>query len=441
MKSLQARLALWLGLSLILIFGGIALITSQFPRYLTEEYVLTRLEHDGDSLKNRLVLKAGKPPALSPGPIAPIYETKGSGHYYQVSSADGAIYSTSLDDFKLQVSSLAPGKTRTSYASGPENQTLLLWSMAAESNGVNYSLAVAEDISHMESHLAKFQWQYIVAVLVTLLLLLSAQAFVIRLSLRPLEQARQQLMEMVAGNREKITATVPSEINPLVGEVNRLGEATRRNIEKSRNALGNLAHALKTPLAVIKQTIESDVTDQRQAFSTLQHQSEKIQQTIENELKRSRISGTALPGQCFDLDEEIPPLIKVLEQVYHNKALNIETVMPPKVQYRVDRADMHEMFGNLLDNACKWADKRIRLTVQTTDQLAFSVEDDGPGIANDQIDALTTRGKRLDESIPGHGLGLSIVCEIVESYGGTISFSRSDLLKGLKVEVRLGHPS
>lgn len=437
MKSLQGRLAFWLGLSLIIIFGGIALAVSQFPRYLTEEYVLTRLEHDGDSLKNRLIFTAGHAPEISAGPVAPIYEHLNSGHYYAVKNEQGVLRSKSLGDFQLEFSPLPAGEFRREYATGPAGQTLLLWSKGGGFYGEHYTLAVAEDISHMEAHLAKFQWQYLEGVVVTLLILLGVQAFVIRASLKPLDNARSQLKEMVEGQRDNISAEVPREINPLVNEVNRLGEVTRRNIEKSRNALGNLAHALKTPLAVITQTIEAPDEKPDQTFATLKTQSKKIQQTIESELKRARISGTTLPGQRFSLDEEIPPLIKVLEQVYQDRKLEIQVKMPAGVAYRLDRADMHEMFGNLLDNACKWARHRISLTVQTEKCLSFTIEDDGPGIGDDQLDAVTHRGKRLDETVPGHGLGLSIVREIVQTYDGEITFGKSTALGGLKVSVHL----
>ncbi len=438
-RSLHAKLALWLTVSLILVFGGIALISSQFPRYLTEEYVLTRLEHDGDGLRHRLILDAHTPPRISAGPIAPIYETRHSGHYYQIDSPNGSLSSRSLDGYQLRLTDLPVGTQRTLHIPGPDNQTLLLWAGGFEVNGTPLTLGVAEDVSHIDEDLRKFQLQYLIGVILTLALLLGIQALVIRVSLRPLEQARRELSEMAAGQRQSISAPLPREIKPLVQEINRLGEVTRRNIEKSRNALGNLAHALKTPLAAMTQLLEHTNPNEpcRTTLEQIRAQSLKIQQTIERELKRSRVAGTALPGQHFTPASELPPLIQMLERIYANKDIKIHAQFPSRSDLPFDRADMLEILGNLLDNACKWATHTVKISLQIQQGLALSVCDDGPGIPASEIPQLTTRGQRLDESTPGHGLGLSIVCEIVTNYRGQIQFTQSTSLGGLKVQLHL----
>ena len=264
----------------------------------------------------------------------------------------------------------------------------------------------------------------------------------IRRIIRPIDNARNELQDIQAGKRHQIVQSVPSEFQPLVDEINALLKTNEQRLQRSRNATGNLAHALKTPLTVLTQLADSkEVKQTPELAKELQQISLQIQNTINHELKHARLAGASLAGKRLNISQELKELIRVLEKIYAHKSIHIEMLFPKRdteeITIQADREDMMELFGNLLDNACKWAEKTIKVSVFVDQGLYFSVEDDGQGIAIDKLQGLTQRGVRLDENTPGHGLGLSIVNDIVKQYDGTINFEPSSKLKGLKVLVYL----
>ena len=435
MKSLQLRLGLWLGISLVLVLSIATLVMSAFPRYLTEEYVMTRIEHDADALRQRLEVEKDARLRFTEGLIGPIYTLRNSGHYFQVLTEKDLIKSPSLGEFRLPIEMLPPGTVQMHYRQGPVQQKLLARVAGIHIEGVDITLLVAEDISHLASDISTMRLFYLIAMLITLLLLLGAQVWIIRHSLVPLEQARHQLRGVATGEVEKITTEVPREVKPLVDEVNRLTGDMRRTISRSRKALGNLAHALKGPLTVISQVLEDpDTKLNSDARETLCSQSEMIRQTIDYELRRARLSGAASPGEQFNIVPELEDLVAMMKKIYADKHLDFKLSIPSPRKYPLDRSDMLELLGNLVDNACKWASHQVHVKVETGDSFCFSIEDDGPGMPESEHGLLAQRGKRLDETRPGHGLGLSIVQDIVTDYSGELAFSRS-ALGGLKVRV------
>jgi signal transduction histidine kinase len=209
-------------------------------------------------------------------------------------------------------------------------------------------------------------------------------------------------------------------------------------LERSRSALGNLAHALKTPLTVLVQLEDSEtVRQQPQLRQQLTEQTGTIRQIIDRQLKRARLAGVSTPGLMFEPGREFEGLVTILKQIYGERGLEIELDIPPDKSFAGDREDMLELFGNLLDNACKWASSRVLVTVSDAPGLEVSVEDDGPGCPPELREQLSQRGRRLDESTAGHGLGLAIVRDIVEYYQGTMEFGQSDKLGGFRVDVAL----
>ncbi|HHH12672.1 MAG TPA: GHKL domain-containing protein, partial [Thiolapillus brandeum] len=218
---------------------------------------------------------------------------------------------------------------------------------------------------------------------------------------------------------------------PVVEEFNQLLHAWRQHQERSRNAVGNLAHALKTPLQVIMRFGEA------RNEPVILEQSRHMQHLIEQELKRARITGRAAVGRHFRPREDLGALAETLSTLYHQKALHIGLeVESPETLY-LDQGDMLELVGNLLDNAAKWAEKEVRLHLDVDGNLAVVVEDDGPGIDPHRRKRLLDRGSRLDENRPGHGLGLAIVRDIVALYGGSLELDDSPSLGGLRVRVTL----
>jgi signal transduction histidine kinase len=222
-----------------------------------------------------------------------------------------------------------------------------------------------------------------------------------------------------------------------VAQINHLLAHTEDSLKRSRNALGNLGHALKTPLAVLLSLASSEQLEAHpQLRKTLKEQLQQVEQRLNRELNRARLSGDALPGALFDCDAEFPGLLATLNMI-HGEHLALSYRAPPGLQLPWDREDLLELLGNLLDNACKWADAEARVSVaETANGYELSVEDDGPGIPEERRDQVFGRGTRLDEQTHGHGLGLGIVRDIVDSWGGKLSLLESQW-GGLKVAIEL----
>jgi len=206
-----------------------------------------------------------------------------------------------------------------------------------------------------------------------------------------------------------------------------------------RHAAGNLSHALKTPLAIVGQAADEAAERGDTALATtLRTQLDTMQATIERELGRARLAGSGAMGEGFDARKQLDSLAEALRRLHRERDIVIEIVAPER-RFAVDREDMLELFGNLLDNACKWAHERVRLTIDDADGspsggLRFRIEDDGPGVPAALLGQLGSAGLRIDESRPGHGIGLAIVADIVAQYGGSIRYGRSDSLGGLCVD-------
>ena len=227
---------------------------------------------------------------------------------------------------------------------------------------------------------------------------------------------------------------VPSEIAPLVDEVNRLLSVLRQRLTRSRNAMGNLAHALKTPMTRMVQILEREpaTSDRRQLAELVQ----QIEQRIEKEMSRARMAGRA-PGDLWpEPAQDVRDLVATLETVHQRHGI-VDLEMQEGLHIVADREDIMELLGNLLDNAYKWATSRIILRLAADDGLRILVEDDGPGLDEKKRQDVLRRGTRLDESKHGHGLGLAIVREIVAVYHGSLELGHSSLLGGLRVCVHL----
>jgi signal transduction histidine kinase len=212
-----------------------------------------------------------------------------------------------------------------------------------------------------------------------------------------------------------------------------------QRLERSRTAAGNLSHAIKGPLGLLRQQLlDPALSVDPQMREALIEQVERLRRLAERQLKRARLAGAGGAGLRFDPGEELPTLARLLGRIHAPKILDIQLDIRTSGPLDVDREDMLELLGNLLDNACKWANGRVRCSLSAeAEALVLSVEDDGPGCSDAEIADITGRGVRLDEEVSGHGLGLAIAKEIVESYRGRIAFGRSSTLGGLCAEVRL----
>lgn len=358
-----------------------------------------------------------------------------SGRYFIVEFNQQRWRSRSLWDFEL------PEIQRMGFSEqlrpGPEGQQLLIYQGQYRRYKTDIKVTVAHDYSPV---LLSFRQAQIIGGglgLLALLLTLLLQWRLVRRALQPLEQARMQIEQLQLGQRSQLEQDTPVELQPLVQQVNRLLLHTEETLQRSRKGLGNLGHALKTPLAVLMSLLRREELQRQPELSgIIQEQLEHMEQRIARELTRARLSGDALPGAFFNCTDELPCLFQLMNHV-HSDVLTLHWQAATGLRLPYERDDILEMLGNLLDNACKWADSRVELSIEQVGAgYCVRVDDDGPGIAESQREQVQQRGSRLDERSVGHGLGLGIVRDIVEALQGTLQLLDSPL-GGLRVEIYL----
>lgn len=443
MNSLVGRLGTGLVLTLVASFTLLGLAMDRVLRDTAEGYIATRLEHDAESLLAALRWQDGAP-ALQAA-IHTIYDRPLSGHYYTIRAGDALLRSRSLWDHLPRWPGAGVGEQRLVHAAGPGGQPLLLRVAGYRLGGREVVIAVAEDLSALEADLAGNRLRLAAAGGALLLLLVGVQLFLLRRGLAPLAGLQAQADEVAEGARERLTGPVPAEVAPLVEAFNRLLALLSRRLRRARDAAGDLGHELKRPLAVLRQLLDEAgprlPADARQRMG---QQLDRIQVLVERMLVRARLAGEGPPAAAFHAGRDLDALLDSLRRIHAGRDLRFD-VTAPRGRLPVDREDMLELLGNLLDNACKWARGRVALHLEAAGEgLRIRVEDDGPGIQGADGDAaarLGRRGSRLDETAPGHGLGLAIVDTIVDQYGGRWRTGRSPLGGArIEVELPLGNP-
>ena len=433
MHSLSQRLLLSLGLSLVLVFAVMAFLVSEQVGHLMERMVVSRIEHDSEELLAAMNVDASGHIDMTDAHIPSIYRRPFSGHYFVVRDAGQTIRSRSLWDEVLPAQ--PPGVALN--VAGPMQQRLLVWSADFHVRGHTVRLEIGENVTELHRMADTFKWSLLMLSGLALLMLLALQFAVVRYSLRPLSRLRADIDRLERGEIEHLEQPGLQEIAPLVEGFNQLLLVLGQRLARSRQSLGNLAHALKTPLTRIMQLIErraGTAADRRRAVL---EQLGLIQQRIDQELGRARMAGRGPGGSWTDPRHDLDDLVDGLQAI-HDGRVRIDLDM--RVSWvAADREDMLELIGNLLENACKWGRTAVRCTLRpkADEGLELIVEDDGPGMSDEEAAQAFERGTRLDEQVPGHGLGLAIVHDLVESYGGDVALARSPDLGGLCVRVTL----
>ncbi|KIL97647.1 Sensor histidine kinase [Paramagnetospirillum magnetotacticum MS-1] len=349
----------------------------------------------------------------------PRFEQPYSGWYWQVS--DGAailVRSRSLWDAVLGIApDSEPGAVQMRRDDGPRGQRLELLErdLLLGENGRRLHVAVAADRAEVEAEIARFR------LLLTLSLgglglgLLAAVAVQVGYGLKPLGRLEEELGQLTRG-APRLGGRYPREIAPLVEAMNRVLDHDETLIRHARNHLGNLAHALKTPLAVLR--AECGTIPQAAP------QIERVTRLIDLHLARagSETSSARAVGRRTALAPLLAELAAAMRKVHAERRLNIAILCPPDADFAAETDDLAEMMGNLMDNACKWARTRVQVVAEPG---LIRVEDDGPGLSPDQAAAAARRGTRLDESVPGSGLGLAIVADLAALGGLGLSFGRT----------------
>ncbi len=436
--SLRKRLGRGLTAVLCVMFVVHWIAADWIIRTAAEKQMANRLADDGYSLLETLTDNDDDQVTFNSFHISSVYNRRLSGHYYLVKVDSQAYPSPSLLDFPLAVEPIGPDQHRLYHLTGPNQTPLLVLSLGAVKFGHRINISIAEDLSAIDHDITSIRLAYFG---LTLLILFSAIGLLrwdIRRSLQPLNAVGRELEQVASGARQKIESDVPDEIKPLVIEINHLLELVARRLQQSRTAMGNLAHALKSPMTLLLRTSDDLLFDSRPDLrEQISTQAETIQHCIERELKRARIAGDQQAAPAFNPRREIIALKKILRAIYADKPLDIQVTAPDQMLH-FDREDLMEILGNLLDNACKWANARIDVELTlATNSIEISVADDGPGCRAEDLAHLTQRGQRLDESVRGHGLGLGIVSDIINLYKGSLNFSQSKTLGGFLAKASL----
>ncbi len=373
-----------------------------------------------------------------------------SGLYWQVSEVDGkkalseAARSRSLWNERIVVPAemLNEAKKRIGEAVfynsvGPNKEPLRVAAIYSLIDSRPFVFLAAEDRAPMEKDVQRFAILTAVALIVLALGSLGAIFFQVRVGLRPLFELTGEIASIQRGEQQRLRKTYPAEIKPVAAQINAFLDDAQEMMERQRMHVGNLAHALKTPLSVL---LTAAGEERGALHETVRKQTETMRGQVDHHLRRARAAARAQTlGERTLVEPVLDELAVMLEQVFQEKGVIIDWRAPEHLNFRGERQDLQEIAGNLLENACIWCKRRIRIVaefVEADQSLYLNIEDDGPGLDEARFEEVMKRGARLDESVPGSGLGLSIVDELVRAYGGNLKFERS-ALGGLKVRVQL----
>lgn len=449
MKTGSLRLRLLLAstaaVAVALAIAGIGLVL------LFERHVERRIGVELDTYLNqmaaRVVLNEDGSFALQGTLADPRFDKIFSGLYWQIADETTNSYarSRSLWDTKLDPPQDMPavGVIHIHDIPGPQDSQLLLHerrlAFAAPPGERILRLAVAIDRADVNAITIDFAWDVGLSLLLLFAVLIAAAWAQVNLGLRPLNVIREGLAGISDGKTDRLLIDVPGEIAPLVSEVNSLLEAQEKSMRRARDRAADLAHGFKTPLtALLADAKRLRKKGQFKIASEIEQTAETMRGHIERELTRSRMRNVS-KTHPIKAGPVIQSLVETLKRTPEGEPLSFETEIKADVCVRADRDDLNEVLGNLLENAVRHAKKMVRVSaVNDGTVVKFSVEDDGPGISDDQIGKVLRRGQRLDQAPLSAGLGLAIVSDILNHYGQSLTFERSDL-GGLKASFTMNY--
>jgi signal transduction histidine kinase len=383
----------------------------------------------------------------------PLFELPLSGWYWQVTRLDPGKSelraSRSLWDGglpHLQDSGIAagPAGSREGYVAGPEDQRLRLVERNIDlGDEGHYLVAVAGDAAEITEEVRSFDQALVITFSILAVVLLLTTMFQVRFGLAPLKRISDSLAAIRSGTAERLAGKFPEEIAPLARETNALIDANKEIVERARTHVGNLAHALKTPLSVMVN--EATARGSEPFALKVLEQADIMRDQVARHLERARLAARlTVVGSVTDVAPVVTALARTMEKIHREKNVAIEVHADERARFRGERPDLEEMIGNLVDNACKWASSRVAIEVvrerpdpaSEREVVRIMVDDDGRGLSPSEREQVAKRGRRLDETKPGSGLGLSIVVELASLYGGGLTLGSAPL-GGLRAELVL----
>jgi len=447
--SLQTRLLLAASLVLAAFLGLTGVTLDRAFRESAEAGLRDRLQAHVYALLAAAKLSANGQLHLPPALPEARFTTPGSGLYAQVSDANGEIVWNSGSALGLSLSlprNVSAGQRRYTSLRVANNEAIALGFGTAwedrDGRLLPFTFSVSEDLSTLAAEVAAFRrtlWSWLGGAAVLLLL---AQGSILRWSLRPLRRMGHELDAIERGRRERLSADYPLELAPLTTGINRFIGQEQARLERYRKALGDLAHSLKTPLALLRGQLDADRQPASETRETAA-QVDRMAEIIEYQLQRAATAGRRPLAAPTALTPIVTRVVASLDKVHHRKGVRCTVDIAAGVRYRAEEGDLYELVGNLLDNAYKWCASRVVVTAWhpateagNGNELRLRIEDDGPGLPEALSVELPVRGQRADSATPGHGIGLAMVADLVAAYGGSLEAGRGDL-GGARIEVRL----
>ncbi len=443
-NSLAFRLVLSSAAWTLMVLSITAAILISIYRDLVESTFDARLNQYLEYLISRSSPQTGTQIQAPDNLGEPSFSLPLSGWYWQIRpKSDGAeplFKSESLVEYTLTTPSernIQPDArlVRQSYVDGPEGQLLravereIAFTQGRETQ--LYSFTVAGDAVDIDMAIGDFTQTLVLILTVMGVVLLIATFFQVRFGLSPLHDIGEKLAAIRSGKAEKLEGALPEEILPLQKELNALIQANSDIVERARTHVGNLAHALKTPLSVITNEARSREDDFSRKVAA---QASLMREQITHHLDRARIAAQiGAVGNVTDVSSELDALSRALKKIYEERSLTVTVDCPKDILFSGERQDFQEMAGNLMDNACKWASSRVNVCVtplapngSDARKIEVVIEDDGPGLPEQFRRSAVKRGRRLDETVPGSGLGLSIVADLSGLYQGSLHLEEAD---------------
>jgi signal transduction histidine kinase len=450
-NSLAVRLFLWATACtvVILIVTGVAL--SSLYRHAVERAFDRRL----DVYLRTLVADIASPEEGTekfPQSIGePLFELPLSGWYWQVTRLDGtekdvhssrSLWDSNLPRLPTDAAETSGG-VRQGYAQGPEEQRLRIIERNIDlGDDGKYRITVAGNASEIDEEMLSFDRVIGATFAALAAALLLTTALQVRFGLFPLRRISESLAAIRSGNAERLEGQFPVEIAALARETNALIDANREIVERARTHVGNLAHALKTPLSVLLN--EASARPDDPLGQKVREQTEIMRDQVTRQLERARlVARSAVVGTVVEVPPVITALARTMEKLHRDRDIAIAFDVPAQARFRGEQHDLEEMVGNLVDNACKWARSRVAIEALAEPaggagkpHVHIIVDDDGPGLSPAERERVAKRGQRLDETKPGSGLGLSIVVELAGLYGGVLTLGTAPI-GGLRAELML----
>src|SRR3954463_1094607 len=387
----------------------------------------------------------------------PLFELPLSGWYWQITRIDSekselraprSLWDKKLPKLEERGAGLTTAGIRLGYVEGPEGQSLRMVERPVDLGADGkFLVSVAGDATEIFDETRTFDY-YLGGTFAALsIVLVLTTIFQVRFGLAPLKRISDSIADIRSGRAERLEGEFPVEIAPLARETNALIDANREIVERARTHVGNLAHAIKTPLSVIVNEAAAHAQDPFAA--KVREQADVMRDQVAHHLERARIAARlTIVGTVTEVAPTIEALRRTMEKIHRGRGITLTAVADPHAKFRGERQDLEEMAGNLVDNACKWARSKvfIEVTVQHPNGtargaadapvLGILVDDDGRGLSEAERAQVSRRGQRLDESKPGSGLGLSIVIDLAALYGGSLTLGTAPI-GGLRAELVL----